>query len=83
MPRASSARKNNLAIPRPLAAPAAGRWPVRNYDDPDKTIVMDWIGGLITDGHAEWGMLGNGDIELRFMTGEVFHLGETTIMRIS
>lgn len=44
---------------------------------------MAWIGGLIQAGHAEWVMLGNGDIELRFMSGEVFHLGETTVTRIA
>ncbi|MFD2249568.1 hypothetical protein FHS82_004021 [Pseudochelatococcus lubricantis] len=56
---------------------------MRDYDDPDKTLVMNWIGGLIRNGHAEWGMLGNGDIELRFLSGEVFHLRETTILRVS
>ena len=57
-------------------------WPEHGHGDPDKARVMAWIGGLIRAGHAEWGLLGNGDIELRFLTGEVFHLGETAIRRI-
>ncbi len=50
--------------------------------DPDKASVVAWLGDLIRAGHAEWGMLGNGDIELRFITGEAFHLGATAVTRV-
>lgn len=83
MPQVSIVRKEQRTGFRSPIASATGDWPVRDYDDPDKTLVMNWIGGLIRNGHAEWGMLGNGDIELRFLSGEVFHLRETTILRVS
>lgn len=69
-------------VPSTLGVANLGAWPEHGHADPDKARVMAWIGALIRAGHAEWGMLGNGDIELRFMTGEVFHLGETAITRV-
>jgi len=53
----------------------------RAYDDP-KALVMSYAGQLVRDGYAEWNVLDNGDIELRFFTGEVFLLRDTTIMRV-
>jgi hypothetical protein len=67
----------------PVRAANAGVRPNLSHADPDKALVMAWIGDLIRGGHAEWGVLGNGDIEVRFMTGEVFHLGEATITRVN
>jgi hypothetical protein len=55
----------------------------RNYADPDKARVMGWIDGLVPAGHAEWGVLGNGDVELRFMTGEVFRFSEELVIRVA
>lgn len=66
----------------PFGVANLGAWPDHGHADPDKARVMAWIGELIRAGHAEWGILGNGDIELRFMAGEVFHLGETGITRV-
>jgi hypothetical protein len=43
---------------------------------------MKFIGQLVIDGFAEWEMLDNGEIELRFDTGETFILGEKAIVRL-
>ena len=43
---------------------------------------MQHLGQLVTDGLAEWNMLDNGDIELRFNTGETFLLAETVLIRL-
>jgi hypothetical protein len=51
------------------------------YDDA-KALVMSYAGQLASDGYAEWSVLDNGDVELRFFTGEVFLLRDTTIMRV-
>jgi hypothetical protein len=47
-----------------------------------KTVVMTSIGRLVSDGFAEFGRLANGDIELRFYSGEVFHLHDAGITRV-
>jgi hypothetical protein len=44
------------------------------YSDPDKALVMTAIGELIADGHAEWTLLDDGDVELSFNSGETFLL---------
>ena len=43
---------------------------------------MSNIGQLVSDGPAEWSLFDNGDVELRFFTGEVFLLADTSIARI-
>ena len=50
--------------------------------DSATTLVMKYIGQLVADGFAEWEMLDNGDIRLRFNTGETFLLMETVIIRL-
>jgi len=50
--------------------------------DPAKALVMSHIGQLVSDGYAEWSLLDNGDVELRFLSGEVFLLADTTITRL-
>ena len=50
--------------------------------DPAKALVMSHIGQLVSDGYAEWSLLDNGDVELRFLSGEVFVLADTTITRV-
>ena len=50
--------------------------------DPAKALVMSHIGQLVSDGYAEWSLLDNGDVELRFLSGEVFLLADTTITRV-
>jgi hypothetical protein len=51
--------------------------------DPAKTLVMKHIAQLVADGFAEWDMLDNEDIQLRFNTGETFLLTETVIIRLA
>jgi hypothetical protein len=53
------------------------------HADPAKARVMAYFRRLVTDGHAEWQMLENGDIRLRFRTGETYLLAKTTIIRIA
>jgi hypothetical protein len=52
------------------------------YADPAKTLVMTYIGKLVCAGHAEWRALENGEVELRFFTGEMFLLADTTVTRL-
>ena len=51
--------------------------------DPAKALVMTYVRRLVVDGYAEWDMLENGDIRLRFQTGETFLLARTMIIRIA
>jgi len=55
----------------------------RAEDDPDKALVMKYIGQLVIDGYAEWEMLDNGEVEVRFTSGETYLLGESTILRMA
>ena len=52
-------------------------------NDDAKALVMNYVGRFVADGYAEWDVLTNGDVELRFHTGEVFILGEMTVIRIA
>lgn len=56
--------------------------PERFRHDPAKSLVMTYLGQLVSDGFAEWRMLEDDEVELRFVSGEVFLLAETTITRI-
>ncbi len=44
---------------------------------------MNCIGDLVAGGFAEWDRLDDGDIQLRFNTGETFLLSETVIVRLA
>jgi len=52
-------------------------------DDPDKALVMKYIGQLVVDGYAEWDMLDHGEVLVRFTSGETYLFGETTILRLA
>lgn len=51
--------------------------------DPTKTFVLNSLRKLVSDGYAEWQLRENGDIRIRFHSGETFLLAETTITRIA
>ncbi len=53
------------------------------HADPAKALVMKYVGQLVADGYAEWEMLDNGEIELRFETGEVYILSDKVIVRLA
>jgi hypothetical protein len=53
------------------------------FGDPAKALVMSYVRQLVADGRAEWDLLANGEIEVRFRTGDSFIFGETTIIRIA
>jgi hypothetical protein len=48
-----------------------------------KALVMSHVGQLVADGYAEWDVLSNGNVELRFRTGEIFILAEMLVVRIA
>ena len=52
-------------------------------DNPDKALVVRYIGQLVCDGLAAWRTLDGGEIEVRFASGETYSLGETTILRLA
>lgn len=52
-------------------------------DNPDKALVMKCIGQLVVNGYAEWEMLDNGKVEIRFTSGETYLLARTTILRVA
>ncbi|MBV8574025.1 MAG: hypothetical protein JOZ58_03155 [Acetobacteraceae bacterium] len=52
------------------------------HADPARALVTISIGRLAADGFAELDMLDNGDVRLRFKTGETFLLTETGIVRL-
>lgn len=54
----------------------------RRQETNARAVVMDAIKRIAGSGAAELKPLANGDIELRFRSGEVFHLGELVITRI-
>ena len=51
--------------------------------DVAKALVMAELARFIEEGSAVTVMLESGALELRFATGEVFHLGEETVTRIA
>jgi hypothetical protein len=51
--------------------------------DPAKARVMACFRRLVADGYAKWHMLENGDIRLRFRSGETYLLAKTAIIRIA
>jgi hypothetical protein len=51
--------------------------------DPAKALVIAYFRRLVADGYAEWHLHKNGDIELRLLTGEIYLLAKTTIIRIA
>jgi hypothetical protein len=55
----------------------------RRYADPDKALVMSCLHQLVADGYAEWADRGNGDIEVRFHSGQRFLLARQTITRLA
>jgi hypothetical protein len=53
------------------------------HADPAKAFVMSCVSRLVNDGRAVCILLGNGDVELRLPSGEVFILGDTSVTRIA
>ncbi len=53
------------------------------HSDPDKAAVMCWISGIVADGLAEWEMLVDGDVQLRFKSGATFLLAKSHIVRLA
>jgi hypothetical protein len=50
--------------------------------DAARAFVMTCVAQFVADGLADWDKLGNGDIRLRFNTGETFLLSKTAIIRL-
>jgi hypothetical protein len=64
-----------------FAAGGAESAPDRAFASPAKEYVLSCLSLLARDGIAEWRELGNGDVELRFETGETYILGDKVIIR--
>jgi hypothetical protein len=52
-------------------------------DNSDKAQVMTYIGQLVADGYADWKMLDNGEVEVRFTSGEAYLFCKTNILRLA
>jgi hypothetical protein len=52
-------------------------------DEAAKALVMTQIALIVNEGRAAMTRLESGVLELRFTTGEVFHLGDEGITRIA
>lgn len=55
----------------------------RAGDDPSKSLVVMYLSQFVNDGYAEWHTRDDGDLELRFVTGEIFLLADTTMTRLA
>jgi hypothetical protein len=55
----------------------------RTAVDPAKALLIERLGVLVSDGYAEWRPLDDGNVELRFFSGEIFLLGASSITRIT
>jgi hypothetical protein len=55
----------------------------RFSDDPAKSLVMMYLSQFVNDGYGEWHARDNGDLELRFVTGEIFLMADTTMTRLA
>jgi hypothetical protein len=75
------ARTRRTKTGRAIAAPdnIAGHF----YRDPARALVMTHIGQFVRDGYANWTVLDNGDVELRFFSGEIFLLADATMTRLA
>jgi hypothetical protein len=62
---------------------SAGDVVARLGDDPAKTLVMMYLSQFVNDGYAEWHARDDGDFELRFVTGEIFLMADTTMTRLA
>ena len=56
---------------------------ILGVEEAAKAIVMMEIARLVEDGQASVARLESGGLELRFTTGEIFHLGEEAVTRIA
>ena len=72
-------KRNRLRAAKVASSAIAGAV----YSDPDKALVMTAMGQLIADGHAEWTLLDDGDVELSFNSGETFLLAERVVIRLA
>jgi hypothetical protein len=54
----------------------------RRCADPAKAAIMEYVERLVRDGLASCAEIDNGTTELTLSSGEVLHLGRTSITRI-
>jgi hypothetical protein len=54
----------------------------RRYSVIAKALVMGQVVQFVRVGLAQRNELNNGDIEVRFVSGELFHFGKTSIVRV-
>jgi hypothetical protein len=64
------------------ATVSANQLAERRYSDIAKALVMGQVVQFVRVGLAQWNELNNGDIEVRFVSGELFRFGKTSIVRV-
>jgi hypothetical protein len=64
------------------ATASADQLAKRRYSDIAEALVMGQVVQFVRVGLAQWNELSNGDIEVRFMSGELFHFGKMSIVRV-
>jgi hypothetical protein len=55
----------------------------RFSDDPAKSLVMMYLSQFVENGFAEWRARDDGDLEIRFVTGEIFLMADATMTRLA
>jgi hypothetical protein len=67
----------------PAARQAVGTLVALADGNPDKALVMKYIGQLAAAGFAELQMRENGEVEARFTSGETYLFADKTILRLA
>jgi hypothetical protein len=80
-PRIDKSNDQGPRGPARVAAGGPGPVPGAAFASPAKQYVLSCLFRLGRDGFVEWRALGNGDVELRFKTGETYILGDKVITR--
>jgi hypothetical protein len=76
-PGATRRRRTGSPAPDPVS------WLTRDAADHDKNLVAAYVDSLVRKGRADLKMLGNGDVELRLKSGQIFHLGDKGLTRVA
>jgi hypothetical protein len=74
----ASAENDHLAIPGRIA----DAWRLQANSDPAMAYILAGLQPIVEAGHATPRPIDGGVLELRLLTGEIFHLGATGITRI-
>ena len=68
---------------RPRTGAAVDAFGALARDNPDKALVMAHMARLVADGFAVWERHDNGEVVVRFTSGEAYLLADTMILRLA